>query len=443
MKKIALLLICLNVFALEVPELTAIEPFSEKKLGNQFLQFIWQTDEVITDVEITTYLNKLGFELVNYSQNPRKHFGFFMLNDSSINAFAGPYGYIGVHSGAILVSKSESELAAVLSHEIAHITQNHLNRFSEKTSKHNYLLFAGLVLAALLDSGEATEAVAASTIAGVTQQGINFTREHEWEADRIGTKILIKSGFNPKGMADFFAKLKDSPNAIEFLRTHPLSVNRISESLPRAARLSSDYRQDSFAYKTIKAKLYYQKRGAIKPQKDLAITHYMNAYAAFEKQKYQLAKQQVDKLLSLNNDKSSNILAGRIAAAMGKIDKAQQYFDKNNLLEDDEPSIYYAAKAYENNGKIRQAIATLKPFLRGNPGTYQSHQLLGSLFVRQGALDRAHVQSAKALIIKGNLDGASKQYQRAKALTNSQDLADVLEVKIDDLQKILDRYEKY
>ncbi len=442
MSKFFLLLICFNAFAFEVPELTASESLSEKKLGNQFLQLIWQTNAVIEDVEATTYLDKLGHELSTYSQNPNKHFGFLFLNDSSINAFAGAYGYIGVHTGLLLESESESELAGVLSHEISHVTQNHLNRFSKKSSKQNYLLLAGLIFAALLDDGDATEAIATSTIANATQQSINFTREHEWEADRIGTSMLIKSGFNPRGMSDFFTKLKDSQNATEFLRTHPLSVNRISDSLQRVTRLPGhNYRKDSFEYKTIKAKLYYHQQGTIKAQEDLAITHYMKAYDALQKQKYQIAKQHLDKLLALNNSKPSNILAGRIAAKLGNIDKAQQYFDKNNLLEDDEPSIYYAAKAYQDNGQLDLAIATLKPFLRTHQGSYQSYQFLASLFVEQGAFDRVHIQTAKALIVQGNLVKALGHYKRAQSLTNSQDLFDVLSVKIERLEQMLSFYE--
>ena len=440
MKIILLLFVCLNVFALDVPEAKLSESLGEKKRGNQFLQFIWQTGTVVEDIESTTYLRKLGHELAKYSQNPNKHFAFLFLNNDDINAFAGPYGYIGVHTGLLLALDSEAELAGVLAHEISHITQNHLQRFSEKANQQNYFLLAGLLLAALLDNSEATEAVAATSIANSAQQNINFTREHEQEADRIGTSMLIKSNFNPRGMAEFFAKLKDSANAAEFLRSHPLSVNRIADSLQRVARKSGNYRQDSFAYKVARGKLYYHKHGRIKLEKDLAISHYMQAYHAFEKQKYHTAKQYVGKLLALNQDKPSNILAGRIYAKLGNIKQAQQYFRRNNLLENDEASIYYAAKAYADNRQLDLAIATLKPFLRVNQGGYASYQLLASLFVKQGAFDRAHIYSAQSLIVRGDLGKAIGHYKRAKSLTHSQDLFDVLSVKIQDLQQTLDLY---
>ncbi len=427
-------------FALRVPELQVSESLSEKKRGNEFLQLIWNTDSVIADVEMTTYLRELGHELVKHSENPDKNFGFLLLNDDSINAFAGPYGYIGVHTGMLLSSDSESELAGVLSHEISHVTQNHLNRFSEKTDKQTYLMVAGMLAAALVDNSDASQAIAASTVAGTAQQSINFTREHEWEADRIGTVMLSKSGFDPQGMAHFFEKLKDSSSAEEFLRSHPLSINRISDSMQRAARVSGDYRKDSFEYITTKAKLYFHKHGRIKLEKDKAITRYMQAYQAFEQQEYSNAKIHVDELLKSNQDKPSYILAGRIASKLGDIDQAQRYFDHNSLIEEDEASLYYAAQAYLDNQQPRLGVSTLKPFLRVNKGSYQSHQLLSSLFVELGNFDRSHIQSAKALIVQGKLDKAIGHYERAKAVTHSQDLHDVISVRIDNLQQILDLY---
>lgn len=437
---LALFVIPSFVFSLSVPELRLSESLDEKKRGREFLQLIWNTGTVVSDIEASTYLKKLGHELVTYSENPRKHFDFFFLKDSSINAFAGAYGYIGVHTGMLLSSDTEAELAGVLSHEISHVTQNHLLRFSEKSGKRNYLLLASVIAAALVNNNKASEAIFTSAVAGTLQQNINFTREHEWEADRIGTSMLKKSGFDPQGMADFFGKLKDGTNAEEFLRSHPLSVNRIADSLQRSARFTGITRKESFEYKTTKAKFYYQHKQKIKPEKDQAITYYMQAYQAFKQQNYQNAKQYINKLLAINNTKPSNILAGRIASKMGNVELAQQYFAKNNLREDDEASVYYAAEAYLDNQQFRLGIATLKPFLRTNQGNYEFYKLLALLYIKQGDEGRSHIQSAKALVVQGKFDKAIGQYQRAKMLVNSQDLYDVINVKINDLQQTLDLY---
>ncbi len=434
---IILLFIPMWANALIVPEFGLSETLEEKKRGNDFLQLIWDTNTVIEDVEAQVYLKKLGSELVTYSESPGKHFDFFFLNDNSINAFAGPYGYIGVHTGMLLSSDSEAELAGVLSHEISHITQNHLNRFSEKTDKQTYIMVAGMLAAVLVENKDASQAIAASTVAGTAQQNINFTRDHEWEADRIGTKMLSKSGFNPKGMAHFFEKLKDSSNAQEFLRSHPLSINRISDSMQLSSRKIGKYRDDSFEYLTIKAKIYYHQHKRIKLEENKSLNLYMQAYDAFEEQNYQHAKTYIDDLLKLNGDNSTRILAGRIYSKLSELNKAQEYFSK---ILDNEASVYYAAKSYLDNKQTAKGIGILKSYLRFNQGTYQSYKLLSLLYVDVGKLDRAHIHNAEALILQGRLEDGIARYERAKSITSSQDLFDILSVKIENLQQKIDLY---
>ncbi|MDC0388633.1 M48 family metalloprotease [Candidatus Thioglobus sp.] len=428
-----------NAYALNLPQTNLPESLQEQKKGNEFLQIIWNTDRVVGDVETQVYLKKIGHELSTFSEDPSKHFDFLMLDDNSINAFAGPYGYIGVHTGMLLSSESEAELAGVLSHEMSHVTQNHLSRFSEKTDKQTYIMVAGMIAAALVDNTNASQAIAASTVAGTAQQNINFTREHEWEADRIGTNMLSKTGFDPSGMAHFFEKLKDDPNAQEFLRSHPLSINRVSDAMQRSSRLTGDYREDSFEYQTIKAKLYYHQNKRIKLNKDLSVTLYMQAYEALEAQKYILAKSYIDQLLEKNQSEPSYILAGRVYSKLGQLEIAQQHFSK--VLQT-ESGVYYAAQAYLENRQTQKGIQLLRRYLKQNSGTYQSHKLLSSLYVDTGSLDRAHIHNAKALVTQGKLDQAIDRYERAKSTTRSQDLFDVINVEIERLEKRIDLYKE-
>ncbi|MDB3869291.1 M48 family metalloprotease [Candidatus Thioglobus sp.] len=428
-----------NAYALNLPQTNLPESLQEQKQGNEFLQIIWNTDRVVGDVETQVYLKKIGHELSTFSEDPSKHFDFLMLDDNSINAFAGPYGYIGVHTGMLLSSESEAELAGVLSHEMSHVTQNHLSRFSEKTDKQTYIMVAGMIAAALVDNTNASQAIAASTVAGTAQQNINFTREHEWEADRIGTNMLSKTGFDPSGMAHFFEKLKDDPNAQEFLRSHPLSINRVSDAMQRSSRLTGDYREDSFEYQTIKAKLYYHQNKRIKLNKDLSVTLYMQAYEALEAQKYILAKSYIDQLLEKNQSQPSYILAGRVYSKLSQLEIAQQHFSK--VLQT-ESGVYYAAQAYLENRQTQKGIQLLRRYLKQNSGTYQSHKLLSSLYVDTGSLDRAHIHNAKALVTQGKLDQAIDRYERAKSTTRSQDLFDVINVEIERLEKRIDLYKE-
>jgi predicted Zn-dependent protease len=292
----------------------------------------------------------------------------------------------------------------------------------------------------LVKNPEVSQAIATSTIAATAQQNINFTRNHEWEADRIGTNMLIKSGFNPQGMANFFEKLQDDVNAQEFLLSHPLSINRISDSMQRTSRIKGDYRKNSFAYKTVKARLYYQQNKHIQAEeKDTNVILYMQAYNAFEKQKYPTAKGFIEKLLLVNNDKSSYILAGRIYAKLKNIKQAQQYFSQ---VVEDEAIIYYVSQAYLDNNQTQKGIDLLRHYLKRNDGDYLLHKLLARLYVDEGSLDRSHIHNAEALVRQGKLDLAVAHYQRAKAITQSQDLFDVIEVKIERLEKRINLYEK-
>ena len=438
-KLFSLLLLSIPLYATELFDLTPSETLSEKKQGHEFLQMLWDSNSILSEVESQVYLNRIGQEMVSYGQNTQRHFDFFLIDDDSLNAFAGPYGYIGIHSGLILSSESEAELAGVLAHEIAHVTQNHLVRFSEKNDKQAYLTWAGMLAAALVNHPEASQAIATSTVAGAAQQSINFTREHEWEADRVGTDMLKRSGYNPKGLADFFAKLESDPNAKEFLRTHPLGVNRMADTIARVARDKGDYRADSFDYLALKMRLYYQTHHRLKHTDNPALKLYAQAYQAFNQQQYQQAKAKVAALLTHNQSAASLILASRIAAKLKQTDQAIAYLQ---AVGSPELKVYYLAQAYQEAGQYQQGIQPLRGFLRQQRGTYQSNKLLSELYVAAGHLDRAHIYQAQALVIQGRLQQAIDQYQRAKILTNSQDRFDVLEVKIEQLQKQIDLYKE-
>jgi predicted Zn-dependent protease len=214
----------------------------EQRYGEAFMRGIRHSLPLIEDPEVQNYVEALGNRLAANSGSGRR-FTFFAVRDPAINAFAGPGGYIGVNTGLILTSESEAELASVLAHEIAHVTQRHLARAFEEASKMSIPMTAALIAALILGSSsnksQVTEAAIAATAAGSLQQQINFTRLHEQEADRVGLQILADSGYETRAMPRFFERLQrasqyyDNLN-IEFLRTHPLTVSRIADTRSRA-----------------------------------------------------------------------------------------------------------------------------------------------------------------------------------------------------------------
>ena len=164
---------------------------------------------IIDDPELNAYINTLGNRLVANSDDPSQRFTFFIVKDDSINAFAAPGGFIGTHSALFLAARNESELAGVLAHEIAHVTQKHLVRAYDSASRMS-LPAAAAILAAILIGTQNSDAGAAALMsvqAGAIQQQINFTRSNEHEADRIGMQTLARSEFDPMGMPGFFERL--------------------------------------------------------------------------------------------------------------------------------------------------------------------------------------------------------------------------------------------
>ena len=185
---------------------TLISPIQEKELGDSFFRSLHGKIKISQDIEIQEYIQSTGKQLVVNTDQPSNPYHFFVVLDNQINAFAGPGGYIGINSGLILLTDSESELASVMAHEVAHVTQRHLYRAFEAASKLSIPTAAATLAAILLatQSPEAGQAALMAIQAGSVQFQIDFTRDNEKEADRIGIQTLAKSNFNPRSMPSIF-----------------------------------------------------------------------------------------------------------------------------------------------------------------------------------------------------------------------------------------------
>ncbi|HCA89543.1 MAG: Zn-dependent protease [Legionellaceae bacterium] len=214
------------------------------ELEKEFVQQINHSSSVIKNPLAVEYINHLGKRLAQYAEiSPAPR--FFIVNSNEINAFAGPGGYIGIHSKLILATSNEHELAAVMAHEIAHVRLHHLYRFIEHQKQMRIPMLASLLASIALGVINPTLASGAmmASLTGFAQDNINFTRANEKEADRIGIDMLKKAGFNPKGMITFFYKMQQNSryyytaNIPQILRTHPLDEDRIAEAENRCMNL--------------------------------------------------------------------------------------------------------------------------------------------------------------------------------------------------------------
>lgn len=234
----------------------------EKEIARAIMRDIYINPQFLADPEIETYLNELGSRLAIESAASGRAFTFFAVRDSSINAFALPGAYIGVHTGLILAANSESELAGVLAHEVAHVSQEHLSRMIAQQDQSYLPTLAALAVAVLAARSNANigSAAIAATQALSIQNQLDFTRENESEADRVGFDILNQSGLDPRGMASFFGTLQRNNrlfdnNAPVYLRTHPINTQRIADMEDRVQRLPFKQVSDSREFHFVRARL--------------------------------------------------------------------------------------------------------------------------------------------------------------------------------------------
>jgi predicted Zn-dependent protease len=184
----------------------ALSPMQERRLGEGIMSQIRAAPAYLDDPDVADYLNAVGYRLVTSGPDPGGAFEFFAVSDGAVNAFALPGGFIGVHSGLLLTARSESELASVLSHEIAHVTQKHLARMIAAQQRTGLASMAALAVAILAARAnpQISQAAIVAAQAGSIQSQLNFTREHEREADRIGLQVMEKSGFDVISFEGFF-----------------------------------------------------------------------------------------------------------------------------------------------------------------------------------------------------------------------------------------------
>ena len=240
-----------------------LSPLQEKAIGRQFMRQARAQLPLVEDHALNEYLQGLGERLLTGMNGVDYQFTFFLIEDNSINAFAVPGGYIGVNSGLIRHFRLESQVAAVIAHEIAHVTQRHHAR-AYSAQGNSGLTAAATILAAIVlsqHSANAGQAALATGMAVSQQSRINYTRSNEYEADRIGFEILTDAGFSGAGMAGAFdilrrnSSLNTAGMEIEYLRTHPLGDNRIAEARNRANQSGSRGEKDSLSFRLFKTRL--------------------------------------------------------------------------------------------------------------------------------------------------------------------------------------------
>ena len=380
---------------------SVISPEYERRLGQLFLKQIRYFSDIVTDPEVESYIESIGYQLASHSDNTLQPYRFFVVNDRNINAFAGPGGMIGINSGVILNSANESELAAVMAHEIAHVTQRHLARMIEQHKQYsvpNAVAMVGAILLAVVNPEAGTAALAG--VAGLNVQNqINFTRANEKEADRIGMQLLARAGHDPRAMPSFFEKLQQvsryhQSSAPEFLRTHPLTTSRIADSRARAEEFPIKQYSNSKSYELVKYKLlaysYKDTRAAVAELNQrlnnsrlddngkLPI-RYGLAFAHVNNNEFANAEVQIDILLKSDPDNVSYLLlSAKSYVEQRRYDEAMKRYEKAyQLYPDYKPVIVAYARALLDLKQGKQARDLLKDYERFYTHDLNTYALLG------------------------------------------------------------------
>ncbi|WP_413924720.1 M48 family metalloprotease [Candidatus Accumulibacter phosphatis] len=433
------------VLADDLPDLgeaarSEFSPQLERKIGERiFNEIRLREPSYVDDAEINDYLNRLGSRLVAASPNPTVDCQFFAIRDNTVNAFAMFGGFIGVNTGTLLTAQSESELAGVLAHEISHVTQNHLARQIAREKQNSIATMIAMavgVLAARSNSQVASAAIA-SAQAGSIQSQLAYSRDFEREADRMGYQTLASAGYNVRGMGDFFGRLQQAGrvyenNAPVYLRSHPLTVERISDMQNRAD--GSPYRQvaDSVDFHLVRARIRVQSSGAREAVGDFgaqlrekkyaseAATRYGLAYSLLRAKEVAAAQREVEALLALKL--SSPMIAGLAAETrLASGDQAGAlliYRDALQRYPQSRALVYGYAEALLAAGQYEQGQRFLDAQLPLYASDYRLYGLQARTFALTGKRLQQHRAQAEFYLLQGQLGPAVEQLQFAQQATD-------------------------
>lgn len=408
---------------------------TERRLGERIMLDIRRDPSYVNDPEIAGYIGQLGLKLAGQAENVRHPFEFFVVRDAMLNAFALPGGFVGVHTGLILAAQSESELAGVLAHEISHVTQSHLARQFSKQGQAQLASLLSLAVAVLAARSAPDVAIGAAMAgqASVMQNQLNYSRDFEREADRLGLDLLERGGYDTRGMGSFFERMLQfgrvyENNAPGYLRTHPMTTERITDMENRIALRA--YRQivDSVEFGLVRAKIRafegtpgdaladfaaQIKSGKYARETDARFGH---AYALLRNNKLAEAEAELSALrrLKLESPMLENLAAQirlkrrDMPGALRILTAAVQHYPQARSLS------YALLEAKVDAGETAGALVAIKQELQLTPGDARLHALQAKTYALQGKRLLQHRSQAEAYLADGQLDAAIQQLELAR-----------------------------
>lgn len=383
------------------------------------------------DAEATDYVASVGNRLAARGADTRQSFEFFMMRDPQINAFAMPGGKIGVHTGLLVAAQSESEMAGVLGHEIAHVTQRHIARMMSNQQANQWVSLAAFAIALLAarSNNQISQAAMAAGPALAVQQQLNFSRDFEREADRIGLQMLEKAGFDPRGMELFFERLQRATRLYEggapaYLRTHPLTHERISDMQGRAANMP--YRQvpDPMDFHLVRAKLraelespresvtYFREMLAEKRYLSEGGARYGLTAALLRYNDVPAARKEFTPLKTLvKQHPMVDLLGCRIKLAGGEADALICFRDAAQAYPGHRAATYEFAEVLLQHRNPQEALKLVETRLANTSSDYRLYQYQSRAYAMLNRRLAHHRAQAEAYVLTGVTSAAIEQLQ--------------------------------
>ncbi len=467
MKKLTLsVLLCFATHAVAegLPDLgdisqSVLSPLQERQIGQQSMMQIRASRMFLDDPEVNDYLNQIGDRLVASSNEPALNFEFFAVDDESVNAFAIPGGFIGVNIGLLLTTQSESELASVLAHEIAHVTQHHYARLLSATQNDGLTSMAAIAVAILAarNSPQASQAAIMGAQARSVQKQLDFTRLHEQEADRIGLESLQKSSFNTHAMPEFLQRLQRATrllegNAPNYMRTHPITSERVADIENRVSKQPYRLIADSLDFQLIRTKLIAHQKSTAD-----AISYFEHALTDKKfgnpvAQRYGLvlsllrandatrAQQEMDTLrVQAQGNALLDTLTGQVIAAQ-KNDQATLSYYKTAVQNHPQyrALIYDYAQLLIRTGQSALASHLLNDRISRYPADVMLYNLQAHAYQQLNKPLEQHQAQAYSYAWQGNIHAAIEQLELAKQAGGSFYQMSTIESDLRELRDMVD-----
>ena len=432
----------------------------EAQIGRAIMRDIRRSGALVEDPQITEYINEIGHRIAAQTNDGDHSFTFFVVDDPRINAFALPGGYIGVHTGLIDATRSEDELAGVIAHEVAHVTQRHIARAVHASQRQSLLttalMLGAMILGAAGGDGDAVAGAMAIAQGTAAQQQINFTRSNEYEADRIGIKALAEAGFDPHGMASFFEVMsRQTPGTPdtripEFLSTHPVTTARIAEARSRAQDYPQRQKDDSTSYGIAQARLrvaefrtpeeaveYFERR---EYENQTDIERYGRAVAYQRAGRHLEASRIFDDLAEGDKTVIAYYIGlGQTQLALEQYASGQAIFDRAvQLFPRNVPLVMHYSEMLLQMGQAEQAHQMLLDLLNNVPPTPEQVRLIARAASEAGDEAEAYYYLSEYRLMTGDLVGGVNYLRRALTLPELQEIQRIrFEARIDFIREFM------